>query len=134
MGIYASTASSLLTTRPAVGYSEASMNTKNATFEDRLTDIVVQIEKSGWTDEDKNALYAKISEYLHSVVMPVLLKYTPADELKDLATNPAKDTVEAFVEVMKKPLSDPKMAEELNATVHSVLDDVETALSKGGIS
>ena len=110
------------------------MNTKNQSFEDRLTDIVVKIEKSGWTDEDKEAMYAKISEYLHSVVMPVLLKYTPADELKDLATNPAKDTVEAFVEVMKKPLSDPKMAEELNATVHSVLDDVETALSKGGIS
>lgn len=110
------------------------MNTKQATFEDRLTDIVVQIEKSGWTDEDKNALYAKISEYLHSVVLPVMLKYTPVDDLKDLATNPAKDTVEAFVEVMKKPLSDPKMAEELNATVQSVLDDVETALSKGGIS
>lgn len=110
------------------------MNTKQASFEDRLTDIVVKIEKSGWTDEDKNALYAKISEYLHSVVLPVLLKFTPVDELKDLANNPAKDTVDAFVEVMKKPLSDPKMAQELDATVHDVLDDVETALSKGGIS
>lgn len=110
------------------------MNTKQANFEDRLTDIVVKIEKSGWTDEGKNALYAKISEYLHSVVLPVLLKFTPVDELKDLANNPAKDTVDAFVEVMKKPLSSPKMAEELNATIHGVLDDVETALSKGGIT
>lgn len=110
------------------------MNIKQAKFEDRLTDIVVQIEKSGWTDEDKNALYAKISEYLHSIVLPVILKYTPVSELKDLAASPAKDTVASFVEVMKKPLSDPKMAEELNATIHDVLDDVETALSKGGIS
>lgn len=111
-----------------------SMNTKQLNFEDRLTGIVVQIEKSGWTDEDKNALYAKISEYLHSVVLPVILKYTPVSELKDLAASPAKDTVVSFVEVMKKPLSDPKMAEELNTTIHHVLDDVETALSKGGIS
>ncbi len=110
------------------------MNTKQAKFEDRLTDIVVKIEKSGWTDEDKNALYAKISEYLHSVVLPVLLKYTPVADLKELASNPAKDTVESFIALMKKPLSDPKMSEELNATIHGVLDDVETALSKGGIT
>ncbi len=110
------------------------MNTKQATFEDRLTDIVVKIEKSGWTDEDKNALYAKISEYLHSVVFPVILKYTPVAQLKEVAGDSSKDAVDAFVELMKTPLSDPKMAEELNTTIHSVLDDVETALSKGGIS
>jgi len=110
------------------------MDTKpSGKFEDRLANIVVQVEKSGWTDEDKEALYAKISEYLHGVVLPVVLKYTPNAELHDLANNPAKVTIESFIELMKKPFSDPKMFEELNSTVHSVLDDVDTALSKGGI-
>lgn len=111
------------------------MNTQSGQkpFETRLTDIVVRIEKSGWTDEDKEALYAKISEYLHSVVLPVVLKYTPADELKDLAGNPAKVTVDSFITLMRKPFNNPEMYEDLNTTVQSVLDDVETALSKGGI-
>lgn len=101
-------------------------------FEDRLTNIVVRIEKSGWTDEDKEAMYAKISEYLYSIVLPVVLKYTPNAELHALADNP-KSSIDEFVVLMKKPFGDPNMYEELNSTVHSVLDDVETALSKGGI-
>lgn len=111
------------------------MNTKSSEkpFEERLTDMVIRIEKSGWTDEDKEALYAKISEYLHSVVLPVVLQFTPPEELKDLANTPGKASVDAFVELLKKPLTNPAMYEELNKTVQSVLDDVETALSKGGI-
>lgn len=99
-------------------------------FEERLSDIVIRVEKSGWPDEDKEALYAKISEYLHSVVLPVVLKYTPGDELKGLV---GKATVDSFVALMKKPLTDPNMYKELNSTAHEVLDDVEIALSKGGI-
>lgn len=106
------------------------MDSTKPPFEQRLSDIVIRIEKSGWTDEDKEALYAKISEYLHSVVLPVVLKYTPADELKDLA---GKATVDGFVALMKKPFTNPDMYKELNDTVHEVLDDIETALSKGGI-
>lgn len=110
------------------------MNTKIKPFEERLTDIVVAIEKSGWTDADKEALYAKISEYLHSIVLPIILKYTPQAELTSLSNDPSKVTIESFLELMKKPFTDPKMYEELNTTVHEVLEDVETALSKGGIS
>jgi len=102
-------------------------------FEERLEAIVVKIEKSGWPDADKEALYAKISEYLHSIVKPIVVKYTPEAELKKLEAEPSKVTVEAYVELMKKPYSDPKMFEELNTTMHSVLDDVDTALIKGGI-
>ena len=109
------------------------MDTTSKSFEARFTDIVVRIEKSGWTDEDKEALYAKISEYLHSVVLPVVLTYTPNAELHALADNP-KASVDEFVVLMKQPFSDPNMFEELNTTVHSVLDDVETALEKGGVA
>lgn len=108
------------------------MDTKKS-FEDRLTDIVVRIEKSGWTDEDKEALYAKISEYLHSVVLPVVLKHTPNAEFRALTSNP-KATVDEFVSLLKTPYSDPSMYEELNSTMHEVLDDVETALVKGGVA
>ncbi len=110
------------------------MNKPTANFEDRLTQIVVRIEKSGWSDEDKNAMYVAISEYLHNIVLPVVLKYTPEAELKSMADSPSKVSVDSFIDLMRQPLTDPKMYEELNSTVHTVLDDVETALEKGGVA
>ena len=110
------------------------MNKPTANFEDRLTSIVLRVEKSGWTDEDKEAMYAKISEYLYSIVRPIVLKYTPDAELKEMAAAPSKVTIDAFVDLLRQPLTNPKMYEELNETIHSVLDDVETALQKGGVA
>ncbi len=109
------------------------MNTQQKSVEERLTDIVIRVEKSGWTDEDKEAMYAKISEYLHTSALPVLLKHIPAEEVKAAASDVSKATIENYVELMKKPLSDPKLYEEVNAEFQTLLDDVETALSKGGI-
>lgn len=103
-------------------------------FEDRLSAIVLRVEKSGWSDEDKEALYARISEYLHAIVLPVVLKYTSADELKALASVSPKEHIDAFVHVMQKPFGNPEMYAELKETMDVVLDDVETALSKGGIA
>lgn len=110
------------------------MNTINQSFESRLTDIVVKIEKSGWTDEDKEAMYAKISEYLHESVLPIILQHAPSEEVKAMAADASKATVDSYIELMKKPLSDPKLYEELNTATQEVLDDIETALSKGGIA
>jgi hypothetical protein len=115
--------------------SASPMNSKTKKpFEERLSDIVVRIEKSGWTDEDKNALYAKISEYLHGVIAPVVLKYTPQDELMALSDKADKVSIDEFITLMKKPFSNPRIADDLNATVQAVLDDVEVSLEKGGIS
>jgi len=110
------------------------MNKPTANFEDRLTSIVMRVEKSGWTDEDKEEMYAKISEYLYSIVLPVVLKYTPDAQLKEMAASPSKVTIDAFIDLLRQPLSNPTMYDELNKTVHSVLDDVETALQKGGVA
>ena len=109
------------------------MNKPTANFEDRLTSIVMRVEKSGWTDEDKEAMYAQISEYLHSIVLPIVLKYTPEAELKTLANDGSKVSIDAFVDLLRQPYSNPKMYEELNETIKIVLDDIESALSKGGI-
>lgn len=78
-------------------------------------------------------MYAKISEYLHESVLPVILEYTPSEEVKALAADASKLTVDAYIELMKKPLSNPEMYEALNTTTQEVLDDIEAALSKGGI-
>lgn len=115
------------------GKAQPATSKKSASFEDRLSDIVVRVEKSGWTDEDKEALYAKISEYLRDVALPVITKYMPANELHALASSSSKVTIDTYIEFMKKPYSNPEMYKELYKELQSVLDDVDTALSKGGI-
>lgn len=110
------------------------MNKPKAALDDRLTSVVMRVEKSGWTDEDKEAMYAAISEYLHDIVLPIVLKYTEGAELKQMAGDPSKVSVDAFIDLLRQPLTDPKMYEELNNTAQSVLDDVEAALAEGGIS
>lgn len=110
------------------------MNKPTAPFEDRLTNIVIRVEKSGWTDEDKEAMYAKISEYLYEVVLPVVLKYTPDAEFKQMTATPSKVTIDAFLDLLRQPFTNPEMYKELDSTLQSVLDDVETALEKGGVA
>jgi hypothetical protein len=102
-------------------------------FEDRLEAIIRKVEESGWPDADKEVLYAQISQYLRSVILPIIVKYTPEAELKALSADTSKVSVDAFVALMKQPFGNPKMYEELNAMFHTVLDDVDTALTKGGI-
>lgn len=102
-------------------------------IEDRLIDIVGQIETSKLSNDDKEELYGAISRSLHSIVLPILLKYVSAEELKDLTANPTKVTVESYIELMKPALTNVEAFKELQLVSNDVLNDVETALQKGGI-
>lgn len=102
-------------------------------MEDKLKTIVTKIEQSSLSNDDKEALYAQISESLHNVVVPVLLKYIPKEQLDSLANNPPKDMVAAFVVLIKNAIQDGKALKEVSDLVDEVLIDVETALQKGGI-
>ncbi len=113
------------------------MNTTNDAkkndLEKRLTDIVIRIEKSGLSVQDKEEIYAQISLNLHQIVLPVLMKYISKEELNDLDKNPSKVSVETFTHLMKQPFSDARVYEEVNMLANAVLDDVEKGLSEGGM-
>lgn len=108
--------------------------TKDKTnVEERLEVIIQKVEKSGWPDTDKEAFYAKMSEYLRSVVLPVVLNYAPETELQAMVGDKNKQTVDAYVSLLQQSFSNPKMFADLNSAFHSVLNDVDAALAKGGI-
>lgn len=102
-------------------------------MEEKLRAIVVKIEQSSLSNEDKEALYQQISESLHSVVVPVLLKYIPKEQLDALNTTPPKDLAAGFVELIKNSIQDGKVLKDIADLVDEVLVDVETALVKGGV-
>ena len=59
-------------------------------MEDKLTQLVTRVERSNLTDAEKEELYAAISEGLHATVLPVLVKYMPADQVADVTDHPVE--------------------------------------------
>lgn len=102
-------------------------------MEEKLREIVLKIEQSKLSNDDKEALYAQISQSLHSVVVPVLLNHIPKDQLDALATKLPKDMVAAFIDVIKNSIHDGVVFKEISDLIDEILTDVETALQKGGI-
>ena len=102
-------------------------------MEEKLKEIVKKIELSKLSNDDKEALYQQISVSLHSVVVPVLLKYIPKEQLDALTNKEPKDTVDGFVTMLKTAMKDGKAFGEIAALTDEVLADVETALVKGGV-
>ena len=102
-------------------------------MEDKLRQIVTKIEASSLADSDKEDLYATISEGLQATVWPVLLKYMPKEELKDLADNPGKVTVESYANLIENTIKDGQALKEIEGLMNQVLAEVEKALAQEGI-
>ena len=102
-------------------------------MEDKLRQIVTKIEASNLSDADKEELYATISEGLQATVWPVLLKYMPKEELKDLSDNPSKVTVESYAKLIEDTIRDGVALKEIDGLMNQVLAEVEKALAQEGI-
>lgn len=102
-------------------------------MEDKLRQIVTKIEASKLPENDKEELYATISEGLQATVWPVLLKYMPKEELKDLSDNPGKVTVESYAKLIEDTIKDGQALKEIDGLMNEVLSEVEKALAQEGI-
>ena len=102
-------------------------------MEDKLRQIVTKIEASKLPDNDKEELYATISEGLQATVWPILLKYMPKEELKDLADNPSKVTVESYAKLIEDTIKDGQALKEIDGLMNDVLSEVEKALAQEGL-
>ncbi|OGG04200.1 hypothetical protein A2Z33_03540 [Candidatus Gottesmanbacteria bacterium RBG_16_52_11] len=102
-------------------------------MEDKLRAIVTRIENSKIPDSDKEDLYATISTGLQATVWPVLIKYMPKEQLKDLSDNPAKVTVETYAKLIEDTVKDGKAFAEVAKYMDQVLGEVEKVLTEEGI-
>lgn len=102
-------------------------------MENKLRQIVTNIEASNLSDADKEELYATVSEGLQATVWPVLLKYMPKEELADLADNPSKVTIESYATLIENTIKDGQALKEIEGLMNKVLAEVEGALAQEGI-
>lgn len=103
-------------------------------MEEKLKAIVTRIDSSTLPEETKEELYETISAGLQSVVMPVLLKYMPKDQLEDLSTNPSKVTVESYSKLIEDTIKDGEALREIAGSMDQILGEVEKVLTEEGVS
>ncbi len=100
-------------------------------MEDKLRAIVTRIETSSLSDDDKNELYATISEGLQATVWPVLLKFMPKDQLEFLAADPkSRVTVESYAKFIEDTIKDGEALIEIETLMNGVLSEVDKALDE----
>jgi hypothetical protein len=103
-------------------------------MEEKLKSIVTRIEQSSLSQEEKDELYATISEGLQLTVWPVLLKHMPKDQLDYLAADPkGRVTVESYGKLITDSIKDGEALKEIDAQMNEVLTEVDNALTEEGI-
>lgn len=103
-------------------------------MDDKLKGIITKIEQSDMTDQEKEELYAAISEGLHATVLPVLLKYMPQSEVDDITNNPDTLTVDRYVQLVSDAVKNEAALPEIAGKMDSLLVEVNMLLAKEGIT
>lgn len=101
--------------------------------DDRLKSIVARVQASALSNDVKADLYVTIQEGLRSVAMPILIKHMPEAELTDLAANPQKITVDAYIDLLASTVKDGEVLKEIDEALTDVLTKVEERLKIHGV-
>lgn len=101
--------------------------------DDHLKSIVARVQASALSNDVKADLYVTIQEGLRNVAMPILIKHMPKEELTDLAANPQKMTVDAYVDLLSKTVKDGEVLKEIDTALTDVLTKVEERLKTHGV-
>lgn len=103
-------------------------------MDDKLKGIITKIEQSDMTDDEKEQLYAVISEGLHATVLPVLMKYMPQNEVNDVTNHPDTLTVDRYVQLVSDAVKNEAALPEIAGKMDSLLVEVNMLLAKEGIT
>lgn len=102
-------------------------------MDDSLRAIVTRVEMSKLTDSEKEDIYMAVAEGLQSTVWPILIKYMPKDQLEDLASSPAKVTVESYGKLIEDTVKDGQALKEISDLMQEILTEVDKTLTEQGV-
>lgn len=102
-------------------------------MEEKLKQIIIRIESSSLEQAQKEEIYDAVADALRTVVLPTFLKYLPPEQLRDLASNPGKVTIETFSQLISKSTENPAMLTEINQQFAKIMNKTEEILTKYGL-
>ncbi|MBU2543143.1 hypothetical protein KJ707_01060 [Patescibacteria group bacterium] len=98
-------------------------------MEDKLQILVKKIKASDKLKSDeKDYLYKILHDSIAGLVWPVLVRYMDHTELKKLADNPQKVTVEKYQSLLQKALDDGQVLVEMNQMMEKIIDETAQLL------
>lgn len=103
-------------------------------MEDKLRALVVRIESSQLSQQEKDEIYASLAEGLHTTVWPTIIKYLPKDKLDAMAADAPRVTVEAYGELIEASIQDGQALKEIATMMDEILTAVDATLTAHGVS
>jgi len=98
-------------------------------FDTLLTKILTRVQESSLSDEEKADVYAEMSVGLRKIVWPILLAHMPEEDLKKTIDAPGDWSMDRYIELINKSLSDPKTPKEIYNELMSALADVDEVVT-----
>ena len=102
-------------------------------MDDKLKALITKIEQSDMTDPEKEQLYAALSDGMRALVLPILVKYMPQDQVTELTNSPDKITVDRWVQLVEAAVKNEQAQKEIPNALDKLLVEVNSLLAKEGI-
>jgi hypothetical protein len=102
-------------------------------MEEKLRDIVTRIDSAKLDSIDKDALYKTLAAGLRAIALPAFIKHMPKEELKDLADNPAKVSVQSYLKLLDDSIADGQALAEIESAMNTLLKEVDKTLKASGV-
>lgn len=102
-------------------------------MEEKLRAIVTRIDSSKLDSMDKDELYKMLASGLDAVVLPILLKHMPKDQLAALSADPARVTIELYTKLIDTTFQDGVAFGEIQAAMERLLSETDATLKEAGI-
>ncbi len=102
-------------------------------MEETLIALIRRIEAAPIPESDKVHLYVEIRHALQAAVTPVMLRYLPKEEMRTLVKNLSSLSVEEYIPFMVNALNKEGVLEEIEQSMHSILREIDTALTESGV-
>lgn len=102
-------------------------------MDDKLRATITKIEQSDMTDDEKEQVYGALSDGMRAVVLPILVKYMPQNEVTELTNAPEKITVNRWVQLVEAAVQNEQAQKEIPSVLDKLLVEVNSLLAKEGI-
>jgi hypothetical protein len=103
-------------------------------MDDKLRVLIAKIEQSDMTDDEKEGVYTVISDGMRALVLPILVKYMPQDQVTELTNSPEQITVDRWVALVEAGLQNEQAQKEIPNVLDKLLVEVTSLLAKEGIA
>ena len=103
-------------------------------MDDKLRVLIAKIEQSDMTDDEKEGVYTVISDGMRALVLPILVKYMPQDQVTELTNSHEQITVDRWVALVEAGLQNEQAQKEIPNVLDKLLVEVTSLLAKEGIA